>query len=36
MSADIRPYRIDIDEAELDDLRTRLARTRFPEPRDRR
>ena len=31
MSADITPYRIDIDEAELDDLRARLARTRYPE-----
>ena len=31
MSADIEPYRIDIDEADLDDLRARLARTRYPE-----
>ena len=31
MSADITPYRIDIDEAELDRLHKRLARTRYPE-----
>ena len=31
MGTDVTPYRIDIDEAELDDLRARLARTRYPE-----
>ena len=31
MSDEITPYRIQIADAELDDLRTRLARTRFPE-----
>jgi pimeloyl-ACP methyl ester carboxylesterase len=32
MSDDIRPFRIDIPDAELDDLRDRLRRTRWPEP----
>ncbi|MEA5366857.1 epoxide hydrolase [Amycolatopsis sp., V23-08] len=32
MSADITPFRIDIPQAELDDLRERLARTRSPYP----
>jgi epoxide hydrolase len=32
MSDDIRPFRIDIPEADLDDLRDRLRRTRWPEP----
>ncbi|HEY9245040.1 MAG TPA: epoxide hydrolase, partial [Streptosporangiaceae bacterium] len=32
MSDDIRPFRIDIPDAELDDLRDRLQRTRWPEP----
>jgi hypothetical protein len=32
MSDDIRPFRIDISEADLDDLRDRLRRTRWPEP----
>ena len=31
MSAEVRPFRIDIEQADLDDLRDRLARTRFPE-----
>ncbi len=31
MSADLRPFRIDVPEAELADLRERLARTRWPE-----
>ena len=30
-STDIRPFTIDIDDAELDDLRARLARTRWPQ-----
>lgn len=30
MSEDIRPFRIDIPQADLDDLRDRLARTRLP------
>src|SRR6266498_1868154 len=29
-TAEIRPFRIDVTEAELDDLRDRLARTRWP------
>src|SRR5690606_38407825 len=29
--SDIRPFRIEIPESQLDDLRTRLALTRFPE-----
>ena len=29
--AGIRPFRIDIPEADLDDLRARLARTRWPD-----
>jgi epoxide hydrolase len=32
MSDDIRPFRIDIPDADLDDLRDRLRRTRWPEP----
>jgi epoxide hydrolase len=32
MTAQIRPFRIDIPQAELDDLRTRLRQTRWPEP----
>ncbi len=32
MSDNIRPFRIDIPEADLDDLRERLRRTRWPEP----
>jgi epoxide hydrolase len=32
MTDDIRPFRIDIPEADLDDLRDRLRRTRWPEP----
>ncbi|MFF2554379.1 epoxide hydrolase family protein [Nocardia sp. NPDC058058] len=32
MNADIIPFRIDIPQVELDDLRERLARTRFPHP----
>ena len=32
MSDDIRPFRIDVPEAELDDLRRRLRQTRWPEP----
>ena len=32
MSDDIRPFRIDIPDADLDDLRDRLGRTRWPEP----
>ena len=31
MSDEIRPFRIDIDQGALDDLRARLARTRWPE-----
>ena len=31
MSLDIRPFRVDIPQADLDDLHDRLARTRFPE-----
>ncbi len=31
MSDEIRPYRIEVPEADLDDLRTRLANTRFPD-----
>src|SRR4051812_46271535 len=31
-ASDIRPFRIDIPEADLDDLRDRLARTRLPVP----
>lgn len=30
--ATIRPFRIDVPQADLDDLRERLARTRFPAP----
>jgi hypothetical protein len=30
MSSEIRPFRIDISQADLDDLRARLARTRWP------
>src|SRR5918996_1363294 len=30
-STDIRPFKIDISDAELDDLRARLARTRWPQ-----
>ena len=29
-STEIRPFRIDIPQADLDDLRQRLARTRWP------
>jgi epoxide hydrolase len=32
MSAEITPFRIDIPEADLDDLRRRLRQTRWPEP----
>jgi pimeloyl-ACP methyl ester carboxylesterase len=32
MSDDIRPFRIDVPDADLDDLRDRLRRTRWPEP----
>jgi len=32
MSHDITPFRIDIAEAEIDDLRRRLRQTRWPEP----
>jgi len=32
MSDGIRPFRIDIPETDLDDLRDRLRRTRWPEP----
>ncbi|HEY0451177.1 epoxide hydrolase family protein [Actinophytocola sp.] len=32
MSAEVFPFRIDVPDAELDDLRDRLARTRWPEP----
>jgi pimeloyl-ACP methyl ester carboxylesterase len=32
MSDDIRPFRIDVPQADLDDLRDRLRRTRWPEP----
>ena len=31
MSAEVRPFRIDIEQADLDDLRDRLARTRWPD-----
>ena len=31
MSEAIRPYRIEVEDAALDDLRARLSRTRFPE-----
>ncbi|KJL44343.1 epoxide hydrolase family protein [Microbacterium trichothecenolyticum] len=31
-STDIRPFRIDVPEADVDDLRDRLARTRLPQP----
>lgn len=31
-TADIRPFRVDIPQADLDDLRERLSRTRFPQP----
>jgi hypothetical protein len=34
VDAEIRPFRIDIPDAELDDLRDRLARTRWPEGPD--
>ena len=30
MSEEIRPFRIDIPQADLDDLRERLGRTRWP------
>ena len=30
-TAEIQPYRVDTPEADLDDLRDRLARTRWPE-----
>jgi epoxide hydrolase len=32
MSDDVTPFRIDISEADIDDLRDRLRRTRWPEP----
>lgn len=32
MSATLHPFRIDVPQADLDDLRERLARTRWPEP----
>jgi pimeloyl-ACP methyl ester carboxylesterase len=31
-SIDIRPFRVEVDQAELDDLMERLARTRLPQP----
>lgn len=31
-TADIRPFRIDVPQADIDDLRARLARTRLPQP----
>ncbi|WP_169581456.1 MULTISPECIES: epoxide hydrolase [Microbacterium] len=31
-TADIRPFRVDIPQADLDDLRERLSRTRLPQP----
>lgn len=31
-STDIRPFRVEVDQAELDDLMERLARTRLPQP----
>lgn len=31
-SADIRPFRLDVPQADLDDLRERIARTRLPQP----
>jgi epoxide hydrolase len=31
MDTEIRPYRIDVPQADLDDLRERLARTRWPD-----
>ena len=31
MTAEILPFRIDIPQADLDDLRDRLARTRWPD-----
>src|SRR5688572_4424330 len=33
MDREIRPFRIDIPDADLDDLRDRLARTRWPDER---
>ena len=32
MSTEIRPFTVAIDDAEIDDLKTRLVRTRWPEP----
>jgi hypothetical protein len=32
MTARIRPFRLQISDAQLEDLRERLARTRWPEP----
>ncbi len=34
MSTEIHPFRIEIPQADLDDLRDRLARTRWPELAD--
>ncbi|QFG23780.1 epoxide hydrolase family protein [Actinomadura sp. WMMB 499] len=34
MTNEIRPFRIDVPQADLDDLRDRLARTRWPSPMD--
>ena len=31
-SIDIRPFRVEVGQAELDDLMDRLARTRLPQP----
>ena len=31
-ATDIRPFRVEVDQAELDDLMDRLARTRLPQP----
>jgi hypothetical protein len=32
MTSDLRPFRVAVPDAELDDLRQRLARTRWPDP----
>ncbi|HET7276645.1 MAG TPA: epoxide hydrolase N-terminal domain-containing protein, partial [Dermatophilaceae bacterium] len=32
IAADIRPFRIEIAQADLDDVQNRLARTRLPQP----
>ena len=31
MEADVQPFRIDVPQADVDDLRARLARTRWPD-----